>query len=164
MNGLEDVVHDLGRGQVRRSHAKDGGPLRFDAQRVQTFELRAVRRERPASVHRNPRDQIGKRQIDPDRHAITINRGAVVWIGERTAASRHDQVTHRLQELEDVTLRRAEVRLAVPCEDLGHAELRHPKRVIDVPEDPALPVVEEDVLDKWYCSRCVADVELKEAR
>lgn len=45
------------------------------------------------------------------------------------------------------------------CRLLGHSELRHPQRSLGW-DDAKDEWSTEDILDQWYCYRCMADVKL----
>ena len=45
---------------------------------IQAFELGAIGGERPPAVGRHPRDQPSSGDVEPDRHAVGVDRGAVL--------------------------------------------------------------------------------------
>ena len=121
---------------VRHARAVDADvreAVRVDARRVEPLELRPVGRERPPAVERNARDQIRERHVDPDRHAVEVDRRPVVGVGERAAAGGDDDVAHGLEEAEDLASRPIGSRLALAREDIGDGHALAPlDEIVDV--------------------------------
>ena len=62
---------------------------------VQAFELRAIGGERPASVGRKAGNQRSSGSVEPDGHAVGVDRRAVGRIDECAAAGRDDEMPRR---------------------------------------------------------------------
>ena len=83
-------------------------------------------------------DQQIERHVEPDRHAVHVHRRAILGVHERPAAGRDDDVAERQQQLEDLALDGAEVRLALPGEDVGDGPaLARFDQLVDVLGPPA---------------------------
>ena len=114
VNRFEDAVDDGGRrtrATRSRARAPAGTRRRARAYSRSSSARSAASGRRPSSGMRGMRSASGT-SIQTDTPSRLIAR-AIVGIGERAAAGRDDDVTHRLEEPEDLALDRAEVRLAV---------------------------------------------------
>jgi hypothetical protein len=84
---------------------------------IQPFELRRIGRKRPAAVCRQARQDFGKRHVDPDGHAVEIDRGAVFRVDECPTSGRDDRAAQGEQDSENLAFGRTEVRFAESRED-----------------------------------------------
>ena len=67
VDGFEDLVHDLGRGEARCRDAEQGGPIGFDTCGVQPLELRAM------STGTDPRPFAGRDFQRTDRLFVRLS-------------------------------------------------------------------------------------------
>lgn len=123
MSGLRHAVEDLLSHFLGASYARVdvhvGLRVHGLARGKQPFHLRAIRSEWASSVRRKACEDRVERDIEPDREAVEIYRGAIFEIHERAATRRNDGMTNREQQAQDFALDGTEIGFSLPSEDIG---------------------------------------------
>ena len=118
--------------------AVDGAPVL-----EQRGERLAVGGQRPPAVRRHAIHDPAERRVEPDRHAVGQDVGAVGGLDERAAAGGDDDVARGQEGQQDLAFDLAEIRLAVLGEHLRHRPALAPlDLLVQVDDPPAEPPAE----------------------
>jgi len=86
---------------------------------IQAFEAGAIGRKRPAPVGGHSFHQPIQRHVEPHRHAVAVDRRAVLNVGEGAAASRHHEVPRASLLDQNLAFDRPEITFAVTGENVA---------------------------------------------